>query len=171
MSLYFSINYNVNINPPPLPNTTAQLLLDPDSLVRKGLNIPVVVSTPSLLSSAPLLIERKSIAVMAHLDTGANKTSIDIKLAEYLKLLPTGFLKIQTAGGIIKMPTFVIDLHFQNTNLTPFINLSIGSCNLNFNINTNLNDSKNFALLLGRDILSRWNIVWNGPTSTVLIND
>jgi hypothetical protein len=25
--------------------------------------------------------------------------------------------------------------------------------------------------LIGRDVMSRWNIVWNGPTSTVFISD
>lgn len=32
-------------------------------------------------------------------------------------------------------------------------------------------DFNNFGLLIGRDIMSRWNIVWNGPTSTVLVSD
>jgi hypothetical protein len=27
------------------------------------------------------------------------------------------------------------------------------------------------GILIGRDIMSRWNIVWNGPTSTVFISD
>lgn len=50
-------------------------------------------------------------------------------------------------------------------------NLQIGSCNLNFQLNSNLNNPRNFGILLGRDVMSRWNIIWNGPSSTVIISD
>jgi len=29
----------------------------------------------------------------------------------------------------------------------------------------------NFGVLIGRDIMARWNIVWNGPSSCVFIAD
>lgn len=111
---------------------------------------------------------------MAHFDTGASITSIDINLASHLFLNATGQSISHTASGAHQMPTFAIDLSFPNTNLLPFSNLQIGSCHLNFNIKNceqNPNDPKNFGLLIGRDIMSKWNIVWNGPTSTVFIND
>jgi hypothetical protein len=110
---------------------------------------------------------------MAHLDTGASITSIDISLAKHLKLIPTGQSVSKTAKGPQLMPDFVIDLSFRAT-LSPFFNLQIGSCDLGFNLQQCLsdpNDSVNFGILIGRDIMSRWNIVWNGPTSTVFISD
>jgi hypothetical protein len=36
---------------------------------------------------------------------------------------------------------------------------------------SNPNDPRNFGVLLGRDVMARWNIVWNGLTSTVFISD
>jgi hypothetical protein len=109
---------------------------------------------------------------MGHLDTGASKTSIDINLANHLRLNPTGDSTIVTASGPIRMPDFSIDLSFANTSLSPFVNLKISSCKLGFDLsNTSPNDQKNFGILLGRDIMSLWNIVWNGPTSTVFIYD
>jgi hypothetical protein len=110
---------------------------------------------------------------MAHLDTGASKTSIDINLAKYLNLVSTGQSKSKTAGGPQVTPDFVIDLGFR-TPLSPFSNLQIGSCDLGFNLQqclANPNDPANFGILIGRDVMSRWNIVWNGPTSTVFISD
>jgi hypothetical protein len=110
---------------------------------------------------------------MAHLDTGASISSIDISLAKHLNLIPTGQSTNRTAGGPRLMPNFVIDLGFRIP-LSPFPNLQIGSCDLGFNVQqclSNPNDSANFGILLGRDVMSRWNIVWNGPTSTVFISD
>jgi len=173
MGAFYKHNVNININPPISPESQIRISTSPSPLLFVGLNLPVVISTASLYLENPNFnkVLTSSITVLAHLDTGASKTSIHIGLAQFLNLIPTGSLQSATAGGLITMPTFAIDLHFPNTNLASFINLQIGSCNLNFNMNGDLNDPNNFAILLGRDILSRWNIVWNGPTSTVLIND
>jgi hypothetical protein len=66
---------------------------------------------------------------MAHLDTGASTTSIDITLAKHLGLISTGQSTSGTAAGPQSMPTFVID--FRGA-LSPFQNLQIGSCKLGF---------------------------------------
>ena len=107
---------------------------------------------------------------MAHFDTGATNTSIDINLAKHLNLIPIGQSVNYTAGGPQKMPNFYIDLSFPGTTLKPFHNLRIGSCNLPFDVKNGIH-SRNFGILIGRDIMSKWNIVWNGPTSTVFISD
>ena len=111
---------------------------------------------------------------MAHVDTGANITSIDVALATHLNLKSMGMIINQTAAERDDRPTFAIDLIFPNTKLAPFNNLRIGSCDLNFNVEEaikNPNDFKNFGILLGRDVMSRWTIIWNGPTSTVIVSD
>jgi hypothetical protein len=169
MGFFYKRWFNTNS---PLPAGT-DIGASPRPLLLEGFNFPVAVSTPSGLLKNPSFDKdlAASIVVMAHLDTGASRTSIDIKLAEHLKLVSTGNSSLTTAGGVKIMPDFVVDLNFPNTDLGPFINLPVGSCNLPFDISGNLNDFKNFALLLGRDILSYWNVVWNGPTSTVFIND
>ncbi|GHV72172.1 hypothetical protein AGMMS49928_28290 [Spirochaetia bacterium] len=72
------------------------------------------------------------------------------------------------------MPNFAIDIGFPNTGLSPFVNLRIGSCRLKFDLQKNLenpNVPRNFGLLLGRDIMSKWVITWDGLTSTVIISD
>jgi hypothetical protein len=115
-----------------------------------------------------------SIVVMAHFDTGASVTSIDINLAKYLNLLALGQSPSYTASGLQVMPNFSLDLSFPHTTLSPFVNLNIGSCHLHFDVQESLknnNNPRNFGILLGRDVMAKWNIVWNGPTSTVFISD
>ncbi len=119
--------------------------------------------------------QRKTIAVMAHFDTGASLTTIDQNLAAHLNLVSTGSSSISTANGVTNTSNYAVDISFLNTGLKTIQNLQVSSCRLsNFNVQAtiaNPNDPKNFGLLIGRDIMSLWNIVWNGPTSTVLVSD
>ncbi|MCM0607267.1 MAG: aspartyl protease family protein [Xanthomonadaceae bacterium] len=112
---------------------------------------------------------------MAHFDTGASLTTIDVRVAQHLGLISTGMSPISTANGVTNTPNFAVDVGFLNTGLRRIVNLQVSSCNLShFNLQnalTNTNDPRNFGVLIGRDIMSLWNIVWNGPTSTVLISD
>jgi len=153
------------ITPEPSQETKVGIIISPQALFVNGLNIPITISTASADLQKPGFDKSSAstIAITAHLDTGASRTSIDLGLAQRLKLLSTGSSIVYTANGPAELPAYAIDLHFPNTNLQPFINLPIGSCNLS--------GQSNFSMLLGRDIMSRWNIVWNGPSSTVIIND
>lgn len=165
---------NVQVSPSLPPGTRINVSFSNLSLLLRGCNLPVEISTATADRQPPNPISLRNILVMAHLDTGASITSIDIGLANYLNLVPTGEAFNQTAAGSQSMPTYVIDLSFPNTNLRPFADLNIGSCRLNFNLQSNMenpNNPLNFGVLLGRDVLTRWNLVWNGPTSTIIISD
>lgn len=170
--LHYS-NLGISINPPPSSGMQIGILHSSSPLSLSGLNFPVTISTANTYLQSPNFDKTLafSMTVMAHLDTGASMTSIDTKLAKHLKLFPTSISKSHTAGGLITVPNFAVNLSFPTTNLMSFTNLPISSCNLPFDFKGNMNDPKNFAVLIGRDILSRWNVVWNGPTSTVFIND
>lgn len=146
----------------------------PEPLKQMGYNMFVMISTPSMTKNANPQMEIKSIAVMAHFDTGASRTSIDKTLAAYLGLAPVGMGSVHTAAGLTQQPNFAVDIAFPGTELSPFINLPISSCDLPFKFDDNgspIMSPQNFGLLIGRDIMSKWNIVWNGPTSTVFISD
>jgi hypothetical protein len=168
---YLNIGFNIT---PPLPSGSKILTrIDSTRLCLTGMNIPVEISTATVFKNPPNNISSSSILAMAHLDTGASITSIDIALARHLNLIPIGQSISGTAAGPQSMPVFVVDLNFR-ADLSPFFNLQIGSCRLDFDLQQCLsdpNDPKNFGILIGRDIMSRWNIVWNGPTSTVFISD
>jgi hypothetical protein len=174
MGIFHYSNVVFNITPPPPSGTKLLAGFDETRLRLKGLNIPVEISTATIFKGPQNTTSVSSALVMAHFDTGANITSIDIALAKHLNLIPTGQSTKRTAAGISQpMPDFVIDLNFR-VPLSPLFNLRIGSCDLGFNLQqclSNPNDPVNFGILIGRDIMSRWNIVWNRPTSTVFISD
>jgi hypothetical protein len=112
---------------------------------------------------------------MAHVDTGASHTTISLALATHLGLIQTGSGSSSTANGQATNPTFAIDLQFLNCNLQPRVDLQVGSCNLaHFSVQVAQQtpfNPKNFGLLIGRDIMSKWHLTWDGPSSTVIISD
>ena len=142
-------------------------------LLQSGFCLPVEISTASVFRRSPQNCPLSSVVVTALFDTGASSTSIDIKLAQSLNLFAIGQANQLTAAGVQTMPTFAVDISFPSTKLSPFYNLRVGSCNLGFDLTDkgNLPNPQNMGLLIGRDIMSQWNIVWNGPISLVTISD
>jgi hypothetical protein len=138
-----------------------------------GLNIPVIISQGSAYSrpSDANKPPAQTTIILAHLDTGASITVIDVNLAKHLKLLPGGISQVKTAGGIKEVSNFTIDLLFANSTLSSFVNLPIASADLGFDISGDLGNPKNIGMLIGRDVMSYWHITWDGQTSTVIIND
>jgi hypothetical protein len=173
MGIFNQHSIGFNITPPLPPGSKILTKVDSIQLRLMGMNIPVEISTATVFRKPPNNVSLSSVLAMAHLDTGASITSIDIKLAKHLNLVSTGQSISGTAAGPLSAPNFVIDLSFRAP-LSSFPNLQIGSCDLGFDLQqclANPNDPKNFGILLGRDVMSRWNIVWNGPSSTVFISD
>jgi hypothetical protein len=160
---------------PPLPNgVKAGFRSVPWPLLRWGVNIPVIIGMGSVYRTAGNVdaAQLQATTLYAHLDTGASVTVVDVNLAVRLGLKSTGVSRISTAGGLRDFPNFIVDLHFANSTLKPFINLPIASAELNFDINGDLaGNTRNVGILIGRDAMASWNIMWNGPTSTVVIND
>jgi hypothetical protein len=173
MAIISEYAFGIKINPLPPKDTLVAVDFSPLPLQQSGFNLPVEISTASIFRTPPLNMQLSAIVVMAHFDTGASSTSIDIELAKHLNLIVTGQSEHRTASGQQIMPNFAIDISFPNTKLSPFHNLRISSCRLGFNLENNMKPSKaqNMGILIGRDIMSRWNIIWNGPSSTVIISD
>jgi len=143
-------------------------------LMKHGFIMPVIIQTPSFLCAPPFSKPLKTMTVMALLDTGASHTAISNKIAVYLDLEVSGYSRLNTAGGRVLSPNYSVDILFPNAGLKNFENLKVDSCNVPFDINLPSEEfmsNKNFGVLIGRDMMSRWNIVWNGPTSTVFISD
>ena len=145
----------------------------PRALLASGCNMQVEVATASAFVADPTNpTPRKSILVMAHLDTGASKTQISPHIAQHLGLTSTGVATANTANGPATNPTYAVDLTFVGTALDPKVDLNVGSCPLPFSLATHAVDptlQQNFGVLLGRDVMAAWHIMWDGPTSTVMI--
>ena len=168
-------NVGINITPAVQKGTTIGLQYTPTPLAYMGLNMLMEFSTASAFLNVANPSPRKNITVMAHLDTGASLTSIDHSIAAYLGLVSTGQQQIGTASGFSVVNNYAADIGFIGSQLKGIQNLQISSCQLpHFNLQNclaNPNLPMNFGVLIGRDLMSRWNIIWNGPTSTVFISD
>lgn len=145
----------------------------PEQIVQTGMILPVVLSVPRTPHAGPEenSSPQRGIMVNALLDTGATTTSIDESLAKNLGLVPIGFTQIGTAAGIRKAATYVVDISFPDTGLAPKRLVRVSSCNLQYSAESGAVLQRNVGALIGRDILSRWIVVWNGPMSTVTICD
>jgi len=175
MSHVNSLSLNINVNPPLPQGTTVKIQQGYQALFNLGYNMLVELSTASAFLKPNSNIRRISIPVWAHFDTGARVTTIADSLATHLGLTPISSSPIHTANGTTVTNNYAIDLAFPNTQLKCLSNLMISSCNLGaFNLQKcieNQSDQRNFGVLIGRDIMSCWNITWHGPTSTVFISD
>ena len=143
-------------------------------LSEHGFYMPVIIQMSSTLYEPPISKAAKTIIVMAHLDSGATTTSISEKLAKELDLNVLGYSKILTGAGEVTFPDFMVDISFPDNVLSSFVGLRVGSCILPYNPalpGEQILSPSNFGVLIGRDMMSRWNIVWNGPTSSVFISD
>lgn len=168
------MSFKVGIVPTPAPETRVNVGTSPTPLALTGFTMQVSVSTPAIIKKADPDAKICTETVMALFDTGASKTSIDIRLAEHLGLTPVGMSTSHTAAGPTMSPNYAVDISFPGSRLSPFINLPIGSCKLPLKIGENGEielTQRNFGMLIGRDIMTRWNIVWDGPTSMVFISD
>ena len=173
MTNIYSINSKFGITPKPIDGTKVSFLHDFETLAYRGFHLLVEVSTADSFLKKEKSI-KNSISTMGLFDTGASNTAIDEKLAKYLKLVSIGLSPSRTADGLKETPDYSINLSFKNYGLRPYNDLNVGSCNLNFNLKEALKSPTNitnFGLLIGRDIMANWNIVWHGPTSTVFISD
>ena len=167
---------NIDVFPtPPLP-TGVKLNLEISSkfLSMNGFVVPTTIQTPSFLCAPPFSKPHKSITVMALLDTGATRTCISELVADVLELNPVGFSKAHTASGLEEFADYAVDILFPDSGLLGFEDLNVGSCSLPYK--HYLTDEQrmvhtNIGALIGRDMMSRWNIVWNGPSSSVFISE
>lgn len=177
MAHFNSIKTHFQIHLPgtPIPQGTQIAVSNsPKELFDKGFNILVELSTSSAFSKIPNM-NRKSITVIAHFDTGASITAIDKQLALHLGLIPIGFSTVNTASGVSGTNYYSVDLSFVNSALKPLQDLRVNEVDLKgFNLAnciTKPDDEKNFGLLLGRDVMSAWSVFWHGPSSSVFISD
>jgi hypothetical protein len=155
-----------------LPNGTTQISVEYSSqfLAKSGLVFQVTVSTPFISSDADAKNIIKSKTIFALFDTGCTTTSIDTRLAEELGLPPIGNTTMITASGKTQSITYLADLSFPENTLSPFPLHKICSCVLPYVPNVDPTPTA-FGLLIGRDLMSRWHITWNGTTSAVCISD
>lgn len=99
----------------------------------------VYISQASILNNNENNEKHQYIAIW---DTGATKTAISKKVVEECKLEPTGMTRVSTAGGIVSVETYIVDILLPNNVVFP--NLEVTSADLNAT-----------DVLIGMDIMNK----------------
>lgn len=131
-------------------------LPDAAQLRVNGPALQVEVRVPSALAAA---LQRRRLPVpppqvgLALIDTGASITAVEGAVLQTLGLSPTGFAPIATPGGTVQQPVYACDMEFPGTPIpvVPF-NFVIGSQVAGLG----------YAALIGRDVLTHFQLVYNG---------
>jgi hypothetical protein len=134
-------------------------------LRRSGPKIRVTITHPrSVLAAAKQAgVDLKdSFTATALIDTGASRTVINPQLAATCGLRQTGVARISSAGHITERPEYAGAIHFPDQELKGFDPLSLVACPL---------PEQNVACLLGRDVLERWNLTYDGRSGFVEIEE
>lgn len=133
----------------------------PEALSQVGLLLPVEISVPSSL--AKYLASHgqpvpEPVAGFALIDTGATKSCIDSEAARRLGLQPINTIQLGTAAGPItqflypatfRFPAMKLEIEFSSVVGVDLTGQSVGD--------------KKLVALIGRDVLARFILIYNGP--------
>ena len=102
------------------------------------------------------------LTVSGLIDTGASITVINPRVADSRRLRQTGFALVSAAGSQAQYPEYVASLKFPGTSLRGFELVRVVGCQL---------PRQPIACLIGRDILRKWLLTYDGQSATVTISD
>lgn len=134
-----------------------------DALVRSGPTIPIVVSIPdrwvARLRSAGLSAP-PSIAGDALLDTGSSVTAIDVAVADALQLPILNTEVITTPMGQAIQHAYPAQVAFPDGDLPDLLaDDFIGADLRSFGV----------LMLIGRNVLARWHVSYDGPEGVITV--
>jgi predicted aspartyl protease len=142
----------------------ANLINTPDSaarLVSEGPTVPVAVAVPPSLVT---YLEGKNLPVptpvtgRALIDTGASVCMVDESVVQSFNLPPFGVQTIHGAGGTAQQATYPASLSFPGTTLPnlSFIDFIAGPL-----------QATGIIAIIGRNVLSNFVLIYNGPGGSV----
>ncbi len=139
-----------------------------DLLEETGPLIQVVVSMPSALEE---FCGKKGLEIPAPVsgyalvDTGASATSVHEPILQQLSVLPIDSIPSATPSGQSRSFVYPAKVSFPTLNVTDVrMDRVLGS-----ELNWQTSDGKTIIMLLGRNILKHFLLVYNGPGSTLTI--
>ena len=134
---------------------------DPMHLQRVGPRVPVEVHVPKALADA-LTKEGKAIpgckAGFALVDTGASMMCVNRQIFQDLGVPPITDAVVSTPAGSQKQFVYPATLRFPNSTLPELDVYCLGS---------DLSGQGDTVALIGRDVLMRFVLVYNGPLATI----
>jgi class 3 adenylate cyclase/predicted aspartyl protease len=135
------------------------------ALRQRGLKIRVEIGPSSAEVRRAKFAHRelkRPYTVTALIDTGASRTVISPQLATTCGLQQTGRVRISSVGRITDQPEFSGAIHFPDQALRGFDPVTLVACPL---------PTPDVACILGRDVLAKWRLTYNGRTGEVQIEE
>lgn len=137
----------------------------PSKLLLEGPHVEILISTtrPELEEGQAIGLEYRQLQVHALIDTGASLTVINPQIARTCKLLQTDWNRITTVGGMAgSYPAYAAAISFPGSDLPGFDAIRVVACPII--------EQPFFSCLIGRDILRKWLLTYNGPTGEIEVN-
>jgi hypothetical protein len=139
-------------------------------LESEGPVIDVVISMPTQLEAWCITNNFPVPApVTGHalIDTGASISGIHLPVLEQLSLLPTDFIRLEGATGVEeKAPIFPARVSFPGLNLNDVtMNMVVGN-----QVSFHTLKGKNIIMLLGRDLLKGFTLIYNGTFNQIILS-
>lgn len=134
-------------------------------LLRSGPKIRVSIGHSSAEQRAGAgsgISSRGVLTITALVDTGASRTIINPQVANTCKLRHIGEARISSAGHITNRPEYVGAIVFPDSELQGFDPIRLVACPL---------PGQDVSCLLGRDVLERWIITYDGRSGFVEIEE
>jgi len=99
----------------------------------------------------------------ALIDTGAQRTVLALEAVEKVGLSKINETELRTAGGVVKAGVYAASLQFPRCSLKSIAVMEVSGCDLSH--------IPLYRCLIGRDVLSRWNFHYDGPSGTWFITE
>jgi predicted aspartyl protease len=149
---------------PMLVSRGAKWRRNPNKLLSEGLHIEILISTtrPEIAEGRAIGLEYRELPVHALIDTGASLTVINPQIATTCKLLQTDWCRITTVGSLAgSYPAYAAAISFPGTDLPGFDVIRVVACPII--------EQRHFSCLIGRDILQKWLLTYDGPNGQLEI--
>ena len=136
-------------------------------LRRNGLKLRILIGHPEPDLEAAKKAKAKiqpPLSIVGIIDTGSSVTVVNPQVAETCGLRQTGTTLVVAVGSNpVSRPEFAASIKFPDHPLAGFETLKVVACPLPA--------QEGIACLLGRDILERWRLSYDGRTGEVAVDD
>jgi len=101
------------------------------------------------------------------IDTGASISGIHLPILEQLSIVPTDYIQLQGATGTEdNAPVYPARVSFPALSLSDIPMSFVVGSQLNFQTPS----GKNIIMLMGRDLLKHFNLIYNGTFNQIILS-
>ena len=159
MPTYNAFNFEIRGKPQPaqqIPQPSPNLLAANGPVIQIQIETPPVLAESLQKASTPI---PNPIEGFVLIDTGASITAIDVSIFTQLGINPNGIAMVGTAGGPQQQSTYPVRLTFPGTGIPGVNHAKALGCNLAGQL---VLGTRPLIALIGRDILQRFILIYNG---------